>query len=102
MEQPQKEKQDAQKIAEKTAAYGRQLEKPRYTPPAPKPAEPVPQKQVDLSRIVVGCKVKHKAFGTGMVKEISGGLITVVFGTADKKFQFPSAFMQGFLSFTEE
>ena len=44
----------------------------------------------------------HKAFGTGQVKGIDGGLIVVVFGDVDKKFQFPGAFEQGFLKLGEE
>ena len=95
--QPKKEKQ----VAEKAAVYGRHLEKPRYTPPAPKQAEPAPHKQVDLSRIVVGGQLRHKAFGMGTVKEIKGGLIVVVFGGTEKKFQFPGALLQGFLSLPE-
>ena len=97
MDQPKEEKQ----IAEKPAAYGRHLEKPRYTPPAPKPAEVASQKQVDLSRVVVGSQLRHKAFGMGTVKEIQGGLIIVVFGGTEKKFQFPGALLQGFLSLPE-
>ena len=97
MDQPKKEKQ----IAEKPAAYGRHLEKPRYTPSVPKPAEPAPHKQVDLSRVVVGSQLRHKAFGMGTVKEIQGGLIVVLFGETEKKFQFPGALLQGFLSLPE-
>lgn len=97
MDQPKKEKQ----IAEKPAAYRRHLEKPRYTPSVPKPAEPAPQKQVDLSRVMVGSQLRHKAFGMGTVKEIQGGLIVVVFGGTEKKFQFPGALLQGFLSLPE-
>ena len=94
MDQPQKEQQ----VAEKSAVYVRHLEKPRYTPPTPKPS---PQKQVDLSRVVVGGQLRHKAFGMGTVKEIQGGLIVVVFGGTEKKFQFPGALLQGFLSLPE-
>ena len=97
MDQPKKE----MKVAEKPAAYGRHLEKPRYTPPVPKPAEPAPQKLVDLSCVMVGSQLRHKAFGMGTVKEIQGGLIVVVFGGTEKKFQFPGALLQGFLSLPE-
>lgn len=92
-----KEKQ----VAEKTAVYGQPLKKPRYTPPVPKPAAPASQKQVDLSRVVVGCQLRHKAFGMGTVKEIQGGLMIVRFGETEKKFQFPGALLQGFLSLPE-
>lgn len=94
MDQPKKKLQ----AAEKPAAYRRHLEKPRCTPPVPKPAEPASQKQVDLSRVVVGCQLRHKAFGMGTVKEIQGGLMIVRFGETEKKFQFPGALLQGFLS----
>lgn len=101
MDQPEKDKRHSQKIAERPAVYGQHLEKPRYTPPAPKPAEVASQKQVDLSRVVVGSQLRHKAFGMGTVKEIQGGLIIVVFGGTEKKFQFPGALLQGFLSLPE-
>lgn len=97
MDPSKKEKQ----VAEKPAVYGQPLEKPRYTPPVPKPAEPASQKQVDLSRVVVGGQLRHKAFGMGTVKEIRGGLIIVLFGGTEKKFQFPGALLQGFLSLPE-
>lgn len=97
MDPSKKEKQ----VAEKPAVYGQHLEKPRYTPPVPKPAEPASQKQVDLSRVVVGSQLRHKAFGMGTVKEIQGGLMIVLFGETEKKFQFPGALLQGFLSLPE-
>lgn len=101
MDQPEKDKRHSQKIAERPAVYGQHLEKPRYTPPTPKPAEVASQKQVDLSRVVLGGQLRHKAFGMGTVKEIQGGLIVVVFGETEKKFQFPGALLQGFLSLPE-
>uniref|UniRef100_UPI004025608F hypothetical protein n=1 Tax=Dialister sp. TaxID=1955814 RepID=UPI004025608F len=97
MDKPKKNLQ----AAENPAAYPRHLEKPRCTPPVPKPAEPALQKQVDLSRVVVGGQLRHKAFGMGTVKEIRGGLIIVLFGGTEKKFQFPGALLQGFLSLPE-
>lgn len=97
MDQPKKEL----KVAEKPAVYGWHLEKSHYTPPVPKPAEPAPQKLVDLSRVVVGGQLRHKAFGMGTVKEIQGGLIVVLFGGTEKKFLFPGAILQGFLSLPE-
>lgn len=97
MDQPKKKLQ----AAEKPAAYRRHLEKPRCTPPVPKPAEPAPHAQVDLSRVLVGGQLRHKAFGMGTVKEIRGGLIIVLFGGTEKKFQFPGALLQGFLSLPE-
>lgn len=57
--------------------------------------------RIDVSKIEIGSTVTHKAFGVGTVKEIENGLITVRFGKSDKKFQFPGAFTQGFLSIDE-
>ena len=54
--------------------------------------------EIDLSSIVIGSKLKHKAFGIGTVKKFDKGLIIVTFGKNDKMFQFPGAILQGFLS----
>ena len=73
--------------------------RPAYVPPTPT-AQPVAKKptvHVDASKIHAGTIVSHKAFGMGEVKGIDGGLIVVIFGGVDKKFQFPGAFEQGFL-----
>lgn len=67
MDQPKKELQ----VAERTAVYEWHLEKPHYTQPVPKPAEPAPHKQVDLSHVMVGSQLRHKAFGMGTVKKKS-------------------------------
>ena len=93
--------QKAKKVAEKTASYKAYTARTAYVTPAPKPVQPKPEKKVDLSLVKAGGQLKHKAFGMGTVKEISGGLIVVVFGTAEKKFQFPGALLQGFLSLPE-
>jgi len=67
--------------------------------PAAAPVKPVETKpKMDLTWVQVGVIVKHKSFGEGMVLEISNGLITVSFGKAEKKFQYPFAFENGFLS----
>ncbi|WP_298068252.1 GIY-YIG nuclease family protein [uncultured Mailhella sp.] len=77
--------------------------RPAYVPPAPEPA-PIPKKpriKADTSSVHAGTIVTHKAFGTGRVKGIDGGVIIVVFGGVDRKFQFPGAFEQGFLELPE-
>ena len=73
--------------------------RPAYVPPTPiaQPVAKKPTVHVDASTIHAGTIVSHKAFGLGEVKGIDGGLIVVVFGGVDKKFQFPGAFEQGFL-----
>ncbi len=54
--------------------------------------------KVDLSWVKIGCAVHHKTFGEGTVIEINNGKVTVAFGKAEKKFQYPFAFENGFLS----
>ena len=79
-----------------------------YVPPQPtKAAEPAKRYDaVDLSKVVPGAAVKHKAFGAGTVKEITNNkdgshYIKVLFGKMEKQFAFPSAFYDGFLSMKE-
>ncbi len=54
--------------------------------------------EANYSDIEVGTVVWHKAFGDGIVSNIYDDIIEVAFGKVKKKFQFPGAFMQGFLS----
>lgn len=54
--------------------------------------------EAGYSDIEVGTVVWHKAFGDGIVSEIYNDIIEVAFGKVKKKFQFPGAFMQGFLN----
>jgi hypothetical protein len=55
------------------------------------------EKTIDCSGIRIGSYLTHKSFGTGKVIEIKGNLMTVSFGKAEKKFQFPDAIENGFL-----
>ena len=73
------------------------------TPDAVSPAPKVEPKKVDTSGIKVGSQLKHKAFGLGTVTgmEKDRGMIFVTFGDTEKKFQFPGAVQQGFLSIVE-
>lgn len=70
-----------------TAAYGVRSPIP---PKVEKPKFAVP-------KVSVGMQVEHKAFGVGKVIELRDGLITVVFDLGQKRFEFPSAFENGFL-----
>ncbi len=60
--------------------------------------KPAAKPKVDISWVKVGCTVKHKTFGEGKVIEITNGKVTVTFGKAEKKFQYPFAFENGFLT----
>ena len=71
--------------------------RPAYTPPAPTAPVKESSAQVDVSSVKPGTSVTHRAFGNGVVKEISSGIITVTFAKGEKRFQFPGAFQQGFL-----
>jgi hypothetical protein len=52
---------------------------------------------IDTSGVKVGSMLIHKTFGKGKVTALTNGLITVAFGQAEKKFQFPDAIVNGFL-----
>lgn len=68
---------------------------PRPTAPAAKqPDKP----KVDTSSVTVGSKLTHKKFGEGTVVELKKGMVTVRFAEGEKKFVFPQAIEQGFLS----
>ena len=60
-------------------------------------AQPKPPVKVDVSKIKVGVKVKHKAFGVGTVAAIQPDMVTVRFGSVEKKFLLPAAIVQGYL-----
>lgn len=64
-------------------------------------AQPKPPVKVDVSKIKVGVKVKHKAFGVGTVAAIQPDMVTVRFGNVEKKFLLPAAIVQGYLSLME-
>lgn len=74
-----------------------------FTAYAPyKPAQPKPKVNVDIKKMVIGIKVKHKAFGVGTVIKSDGRVITVEFNDGvQKKFAFPGAFQDGFLTFMD-
>ena len=64
-------------------------------------AQPKPPVKVDVSKIKVGVKVKHKAFGVGTVAAIQPDMVTVRFGNVEKKFLLPAAIVQGYLTVVE-
>lgn len=70
-----------------TAAFG-------VRPPIPPRFE---KPKFDVPRVTIGMDVEHKTFGVGKVIEFHDGLITVVFEQGQKRFEFPSAFENGFL-----
>jgi hypothetical protein len=64
--------------------------------PNPEPKEEEPK--VDTSGVAVGVTVYHVKFGAGKVIELRNGYIEIVFMEGTKKFGFPEAFENGFLS----
>ena len=62
--------------------------------PVSKPQRPA----MDLGKIKVGVTLRHKAFGLGTVKVLQGGYLTVDFGGTEKRFLFPAAVLEGYLS----
>ncbi len=87
----------AQPITTYKAAPPQVISAPIATTVDIKPAAPS-KPSIDLSGVKVGAAVKHKSFGDGKITEFKGDIITVLFGTAEKRFQFPQAFENGFLS----
>ena len=68
--------------------------------PAPK-VQPVPPPEpppIDCSGVRAGSPLFHKAFGRGTVTRLEGGYVTVAFPDMEKKFLFPNAILQGFLT----
>ena len=64
-------------------------------------AQPKATVHVDVSKIKIGTKVKHKAFGIGTVADIKPDMVTVRFGGVEKKFLLPAAIVQGYLMMVE-
>ncbi len=52
---------------------------------------------LNIHDIKIGSDIYHKGYGYGTVKNFENNKIIVTFGNMDKKFQFPNAFLQGFL-----
>lgn len=50
---------------------------------------------------LIGQTVKHRAFGSGVIEELTGNVVTVNFSDGDKKFIYPDAF-ESFLSLEDE
>jgi len=58
----------------------------------------VDRSSVDYSAVSIGSQVLHAKFGTGKVCSIENAMITVDFSGGTKKFPFPDAIENGFLS----
>lgn len=56
------------------------------------------KKKFKVTSVKKGTRVIHKAFGSGVVREIASGHIVVNFNGVSKQFHFPGAFQQGFLT----
>ena len=87
------------------APYGAGIQKP-VDRPAAKPEEKADGVQVDYSRVVIGAKVIHKAFGEGTIVIIDKKMskIDVKFAAGQKSFIIEkgnsfNAFVRGFLRF---
>lgn len=51
----------------------------------------------NINDVKTGSKIYHKGYGYGTVKDFDNNKIIVTFGNIEKKFQFPNAFLNGFL-----
>ena len=90
-------------VRESPAPYGGQVKPKTVAPFSPYGGmQPKPKAAVDVKKMVIGVGVKHKAFGNGKVIKYDGRIITVEFAdNVQKKFAFPGAFQDGFLTFDE-
>lgn len=52
----------------------------------------------ELSRIAVDCEVSHDAFRKGVITSIDESYVMVRFADKERRFQWPGAFENGFLS----
>ena len=87
-------------VAEQPVAFGRQANPKPYNPYVSTKSKT--KVDVDVNKMVIGVKVKHKAFGEGTVIKSTGKIITVDFADdVQKKFAFPGAFQDGFLTFAD-
>lgn len=57
-----------------------------------------PTQPIDM----VGMTIVHKAFGSGTVKSQTSDIQVITFAAGDKKFQFPTAYIGGFLKADDE
>ncbi len=60
------------------------------------------QKQIKTSQLsspeCLGCRVHHKKFGDGEVKEVEGARLVILFDDVGSKlFKYPDAFVNGYL-----
>lgn len=55
----------------------------------------------DRNKVKIGTLVIHKSFGSGYVKKFEDKKITVQFEIGEKLFQYPNAFINGFLELRE-
>lgn len=58
---------------------------------------PHDDKKTVIDKVVTGCRLVHKSFGVGIVKNIDHQYITVDFRGVDRRFLYPAAILQGFL-----
>ena len=72
--------------------------KPAASAPKAQPVPPPEPPPIDCSSVRAGSPLFHKAFGRGTVTRLEGGYVTVAFPDMEKKFLFPNAILQGFLT----
>ena len=51
-----------------------------------------------LQGIKVGEKVDHSHFGSGKIVGLTEDIVTVQFGTTERKFSYPGAFLEMYLN----
>ena len=76
-----------------------QYQKPAATPISPSPEKKAEVIEIDVSKIVPGATVIHKAFGKGTIANVDKAQkhMRVKFAVGEKNFIFPDAFTKGYL-----
>ena len=74
--------------------------RPSFVPPKPVEQPTIKKIEFDASGVTLGTRVKHKAFGNGEISEKGETFVFVKFENINvpKKFQFPGAFEDGYLT----
>lgn len=81
--------------------------KPNTTPPPVIPRTTIKPKSqaakpIKLPTDIVSSKINHKIFGEGIIIGIRGDIIEVSFSCGNKLFEYPKAFLDGFLSLIDQ
>jgi hypothetical protein len=85
-------------VIEKTAIEDKDIEEDSFEKETETAVEETPTDENPWEHLQVGQTITHKSFGQGEIVSIDDKYIFVRFPSYEKKFQFPEAFIRGYLS----